>query len=44
VAVPRPRYDHLMVFGWKYLLPLTLANVLVTGAVMLSGSTVGSGG
>lgn len=44
VAVPRPRYDHLMVFGWKYLLPLTLANVLVTGAVMLSGSTAGMGG
>ena len=35
VATPRPRYDHLMVFGWKYLLPLALANILVTGAVVL---------
>jgi NADH-quinone oxidoreductase subunit H len=31
----RPRYDQLMSFGWKTLLPLSLVNLLVTGAVML---------
>jgi NADH-quinone oxidoreductase subunit H len=31
----RPRYDQLMSFGWKILLALSLANVLVTGAVIL---------
>ena len=34
-AIPRPRYDQLMIFGWQYLLPLTLINLLVTGAVVL---------
>jgi NADH-quinone oxidoreductase subunit H len=32
---PRPRYDQLMGFGWKVLLPLTILNLLVTGAVVL---------
>jgi NADH-quinone oxidoreductase subunit H len=27
---PRLRYDRLMQFGWKVLLPLGLANLLVT--------------
>jgi NADH-quinone oxidoreductase subunit H len=36
-ALPRPRYDQFMAFGWKLLLPLTLLNILVTGAVMLAG-------
>ena len=35
-ALPRPRYDQLMGFGWKLLLPLTLLNILVTGALMLA--------
>lgn len=35
-SLPRPRYDQLMEYGWKFLLPLTLLNVLVTGAVMLA--------
>jgi NADH-quinone oxidoreductase subunit H len=35
-ALPRPRYDHLMSFGWKVCLPLTLLNLLVTGAVLLA--------
>jgi NADH-quinone oxidoreductase subunit H len=36
-ALPRPRYDQFMAFGWKLLLPLTLLNILVTGALMLAG-------
>jgi NADH-quinone oxidoreductase subunit H len=35
-ALPRPRYDQLMAFGWKLMLPLALANFLVTGAVVLA--------
>ncbi len=34
-GIPRPRYDQLMSFGWKVMLPLTLVNLLVTGAVIL---------
>jgi NADH-quinone oxidoreductase subunit H len=34
-SLPRPRYDQLMSFGWKLMLPLTLLNLLVTGAVIL---------
>jgi NADH-quinone oxidoreductase subunit H len=34
-GIPRPRYDQLMSFGWKVMLPLTLVNLLVTGAVLL---------
>lgn len=35
-ALPRPRYDQLMSFGWKYMLPLTLLNLLLTGAYKLA--------
>ncbi|MBZ9558854.1 MULTISPECIES: NADH-quinone oxidoreductase subunit NuoH [Modicisalibacter] len=34
-SLPRPRYDRVMSFGWKFCLPLTLINLLVTGAVIL---------
>ncbi len=34
-AIPRPRYDQLMSFGWKILLPITLLNLMVTGAIAL---------
>jgi len=35
-ALPRPRFDQLMSWGWKALLPLSLANLTVTGAVVLA--------
>ena len=34
-SLPRPRYDQVMSFGWKICLPLTLLNLLVTGALVL---------
>jgi NADH-quinone oxidoreductase subunit H len=34
--MPRPRYDQLMSFGWKLLLPLALLNLLVTGGILLA--------
>jgi NADH-quinone oxidoreductase subunit H len=35
-ALPRPRYDQLMAYGWKLMLPLTLLNLLATGAIVLA--------
>lgn len=34
-AIPRPRYDQLMNYGWLFLLPLSLLNLLLTGAFIL---------
>ncbi|GAB4341832.1 MAG: NADH-quinone oxidoreductase subunit NuoH [Candidatus Abyssubacteria bacterium] len=34
-TLPRFRYDQLMRLGWKMLLPLSLANIFVTGLVIL---------
>jgi NADH-quinone oxidoreductase subunit H len=31
---PRLRYDQIMKFGWKVLLPLTLINLLITGLIV----------
>jgi NADH-quinone oxidoreductase subunit H len=35
-SLPRPRYDQLLAFGWKVILPLALLNILITGAIVLS--------
>jgi NADH-quinone oxidoreductase subunit H len=35
-ALPRPRYDQFMSFGWKVMLPLALLNLVVTGGVLLA--------
>ena len=34
-SLSRPRYDQLMEFGWKILLPLTLINLMATAGIVL---------
>jgi NADH-quinone oxidoreductase subunit H len=35
-SLPRPRYDQLMAYGWKVLLPLSLLNLVVTATIILA--------
>jgi len=41
-TLPRFRYDQLMAFGWKLLLPLSIVNVIVTSFVILVRMTWGA--
>ena len=42
-SLMRPRYDQVMTAGWLVALPLTLLNLLVTGALVLLFSPVKPG-
>lgn len=35
-ALPRPRYDQLMAYGWKVMLPIALLNLVITGGWVLA--------
>jgi NADH-quinone oxidoreductase subunit H len=43
-TLPRFRYDRLMEFGWKTLLPLSLANVFLTGVAVVFADQLQIGG
>jgi len=39
-TVPRYRYDQLMAIGWKILIPVALANIVITGLIKLYATGV----
>jgi len=41
-TLPRFRYDQLMRLGWRKLLPASLANILITGFVVMAVRTGGA--
>lgn len=41
---PRFRFNQLMDLGWKWMIPLALANILITGIVVLAAPRVRVGG
>lgn len=34
-SLPRLRYDQLMSFGWKFMLPVSVLNVIATGVFIV---------
>jgi NADH-quinone oxidoreductase subunit H len=42
-TLPRFRYDQLMAFGWKFLLPVSLANLVITALIKVWPQLVGHG-
>jgi NADH-quinone oxidoreductase subunit H len=38
-TLPRFRYDHLMAFAWKFLFPLAVANLMITGLIVAWNTT-----
>ncbi|WP_075433720.1 NADH-quinone oxidoreductase subunit NuoH [Buchnera aphidicola] len=34
-SLPRPRYDHVMIFAWKFCLPISLLNIFITSLKVL---------
>ena len=39
-TLPRFRYDQLMAFGWKFLMPVALGNVILTSFVIAAWPTL----
>ncbi len=37
-VLPRPRYDQVVAFAWKWALPIALLNLFLTGAVVVAGA------
>ncbi len=40
-TLPRFRYDQIMAFGWKFMLPAALGNIVLTGLLVLGAGSAG---